>query len=471
LTPNPPPFEPLVAPSNFLWGVSTAGYQVEGGFNGPGEPRNNWATWEGTRRAEATASCVDFWQRWSGDLDLAKALGVNAFRLGIEWARIEPSPTGGFDPAALDRYADILAGARSRGMEPVVTLQHFTHPEWLGTDPWLDRATPLRFARFAHDVAIALGHRLEARGEPPLRFWVTVNEPNNLCIATYYLRAFPSGPKRPRALALSRSLATIMTAHVHARRALRDAYETHAWPAPVVTYNAWASAVYATDRYLVDLLRPATRQHTTELARAFRKAIGPVGFIGRIADFFLTRAVQPAAFAPLVAELGRDEDALDVLGLDYYHPFLGDYLGWTGPKLQPWQWPSQAARMPRFLDAWVGPHRDRPLYILEHGVGTRPTSASSRRPRHRPDGLARDEAIRGALQAIDRSMESGLDIAGYFHWSLIDNYEWGSFAPRFGLHGIDHGDNARRLATDITGIDAAATYREEIRARQRGATL
>ncbi len=466
LIPNPPrPSPPPIYPPSFLWGVSTAGYQVEGGFNGPAqnEPRNNWASWEAAQRASPTGRCVDFWQRWPGDLDLAQALGVNAFRMGIEWARIEPTASSGFDPAALDRYADIVAGARQRGMEPVVTLQHFTHPEWLGPDPWLDPAVPLRFARFAHDVALALGQRLEARGQPPIHFWVTVNEPNNLCLATYYLRAFPSGGKHPRSAALSRSLATIMTAHVQARRALRDAYAAHAWPAPIVTYNAWASAVYATDRYLVDLLRPATRHRTADLARTFRKAIGPVGFIGRIADFFLTRAVKTAAFAPLIAELGRDEDALDVLGLDYYHPFLGDYLGWRGPKVQPWQWPSDTTRMPRFLDAWVGPHRDRPLYILEHGIGTRPSTVSKR---GRPDHQTRDNVIRGALEAVDKCIASGLDIAGYFHWSLIDNYEWGSFEPRFGLHAVDHDDDLRRLATDATGIDAATTYRDAIDTRR-----
>lgn len=451
-------------PHDFLWGVSTAGHQVEGGLNGPGQPRNNWAAWEDSGRAERSGKGVAFWERWQDDLDLAQALGINAFRMGLEWARIEPSATSGFDPTALDRYADMLAGARRRGMEPVVTLQHFTHPEWLGSDPWLAPDIAVRFARYASDVSVALGQRLATRGEPPVRFWVTVNEPNSLCLATYYLRAFPRGAGRGGARDLSRALAGILGAHVHARRALRDAYLERDWPAPIVTYNAWACAVYAVDRYLVDLLRPATRHHTRDLARDFRHARGPVGLVGRVADLVLGRAVQPAAFAPLLTELGRDEDALDVLALDYYHPYLGDYLSWRGPKKHPWQWPSDATRMPAFLTAWAGPHRDRPLHLLEHGIGTRPRPL---RGLHRPDRLARGQAISGALAAIDQCITSGLDIAGYFHWSLVDNYEWGSYTPRFGLHAIDHDDDARRLATDATGSDAAALYRAEIQARRR----
>jgi len=447
-----------------MWGVSTAGYQVEGGLNGPGEPRNNWAAWESAGRVERTGRGVGFWERWADDLALAAALGISGFRMGLEWVRLEPTPDHGLDAAALERYADMLARARRLGLEPVVTLQHFTHPEWLGPDPWLDPATPARFARFAGEVSVALGRRLEARGEAPVRFWVTVNEPNALCLTTYYLDAFPHGPGRGGWHDLSASLATILGAHVHARRALRDGYLAAGWPEPIVTYNAWACAVYAVDRFLVDLLRPGTRRHTRELGRDFTRALGSVGVVGRVADWVLTRAIDPRAFTPLVDELGRDEDALDVLAFDYYHPWLGDYVGWGGPRRHPWEWPAEPARMPRFAEAWLGPH-DKPLYLLEHGVGTRPTA---RRGRHRPDGRGRVDVLHEAMRALDACLVRGLPIAGYFHWSLVDNYEWGSFAPRFGLHAVDHADDARRLPHDATGADAAGAYRALVQARRRG---
>ncbi|MFO0750568.1 MAG: family 1 glycosylhydrolase [Myxococcota bacterium] len=454
---SPPPYPP-----GFLWGVATAAHQVEGGLCGPGQPRNNWAAFEDTGRAERTGLGCDFWHRWEDDLDLARDLGINAFRMGLEWVRVEPAP-GVFDEAALDRYAAIIAGARRRGMEPVVTLQHFTHPEWLGPDPWLDEAVPARFGRHARETALAIGKRLvDRQGQPPVRFWVTVNEPNSLCLATYYLHMFPRGLRHGGPRALSRALCGIMRAHVHARRALHDLAAAEGWPEPTVTYNAWACASYAVDRYLVDLLRPETRGRTRELGREFRKAVGGLGVLGRIADFFLRRAVKPELFAPLVADLGKDEDALDALAFDYYDPFLGDYVGWRGMKREPWQWPTRPERLPRFAAAYLGGHAGKRLFVLENGIGTRPTAV---RGRHRPDRLGRDRALAEAIGAVDRCVAAGLPMAGYFHWSLIDNYEWGSFAPRFGLHGVDRGDGLARLASDITGVDAASAYRALVRER------
>lgn len=470
--PQPQTVSPSAAPpypNSFLWGVATAAHQVEGGLNGAGQPHNNWAAREAGRdphggHGEVTGRGCDFWTRWSDDLDLAAALGVNAFRFGLEWARIEPT-AGSVDDAAIDRYAAIVAGARDRGMQPVVTLQHFTHPAWLGPDAWLDSAVPARFAQFARDTARAIGKRLVDRhGQPPVGLWVTVNEPNSLCMATYLAGLFPRGSAPRGRASLSRALCGIMRAHVHGRRALHDLYANEGWAAPTVTYNAWACATYAVDRYLVDLLRPDTRARTRELAREHRRAVGWRGLFGRITDWYLGRMVDPAAFAPLLEELGRDEDALDVIAFDYYDPWLGDYLGWRGVKREPWEWPTRPERLPRFAEAYMAPHAGKRLLILENGIGTR---ASPVKGRFRPDGLGRDEALMAAIQAVDRLVAGGkVDLSGYFHWSLYDNYEWGSFAPRFGLHGIDREHDLARLPNDITGVDAASVYRTLVAARR-----
>ena len=116
--------------------MATSGYQVEGGYNGDGEPHNNWAAWEGAGRAARSGLACDFWRHPEEALDRAAAIGCNAFRLSVEWARLEPRP-GVFDVAALDRYAEILAMCAARGLEPIVTLHHFTHPFWLGEEFWL----------------------------------------------------------------------------------------------------------------------------------------------------------------------------------------------------------------------------------------------------------------------------------------------------------------------------------------------
>src|ERR1019366_1885622 len=143
-----------VLPDGFLFGVATAGFQVEGGYNGPGEPANNWLAWEQVGRVQPSGNAVGFWDRPEEALDRAAALGCNSFRLGVEWARVFPDERG-VDRAALDRYAGIVGGCIDRGLEPLVTLHHFTHPDWLGEDFWLRPDAPDRYCRWVEVVVEA----------------------------------------------------------------------------------------------------------------------------------------------------------------------------------------------------------------------------------------------------------------------------------------------------------------------------
>jgi len=140
--------------ADFLWGVATSGYQHEGGYNSPGQPLNNWYHAEAAGRVQKSGRTAEFWSRYPSDFDLCRGLGLNAFRLSLEWSRIQPTTdplsrtVPDFDRPALDKYADVLASCRQHGLEPVVTLFHFAHPSWLGPDPWLADATVGRFADF-----------------------------------------------------------------------------------------------------------------------------------------------------------------------------------------------------------------------------------------------------------------------------------------------------------------------------------
>src|SRR3954471_15058481 len=111
----------------FLWGVATSAYQSEGGYNGPGQPQTNWAAAERRGDVAVTGAAADFWTRYEEDFARCRELGLSAFRLGIEWSRVQPA-AGAFDDVALDHYATILASCRAHGLEPVVTLHHFVHP-------------------------------------------------------------------------------------------------------------------------------------------------------------------------------------------------------------------------------------------------------------------------------------------------------------------------------------------------------
>ena len=148
------PHEMAYPGRDFFWGVATSGYQSEGGYNGPGEPLNNWAWAENDGDVVPSGRTSDFWNLSHEDFARCRELGLNAFRLSIEWARVQPSIVLGekeglapgaapppFDERALYSYAQRLADCRAHGLEPFITLHHFVHPAWLGVDAWLHHET------------------------------------------------------------------------------------------------------------------------------------------------------------------------------------------------------------------------------------------------------------------------------------------------------------------------------------------
>ncbi len=144
--------------SEFLWGVATSAYQSEGGYNGPGQPQTNWAAAERGGDVAQSGVGADFWNRYPEDFARCRGLGLNAFRLGIEWSRVQPTyvdragPPPPFDQTALDHYVDMLVDCRQNGLEPIVTLHHFVHPSWLGADPWLGPDVTQHFCRYARET-------------------------------------------------------------------------------------------------------------------------------------------------------------------------------------------------------------------------------------------------------------------------------------------------------------------------------
>src|SRR5215210_1586134 len=154
----------------FLWGVSTSAYQSEGGYNGHAQPCTNWGPAEERGDVAKSGRASDFWTRYGEDFEHCRRMGLNAFRLGIEWSRVQPTfnceekrePPPRFDAAALAHYAKILAECRAQKLEPVVTLHHFTHPAWLGADPWVDPATPALFETFVRETVTTLNEKLIA---------------------------------------------------------------------------------------------------------------------------------------------------------------------------------------------------------------------------------------------------------------------------------------------------------------------
>lgn len=483
-------------PEDFAFGVATAGYQNEGGFNGPGEPMNNWSDWESVGKVEASGKAVMFWEEPDLHVERAAALGIDSFRLSIEWARIFPvtrrAISGPPEPdySAVLRYADIVQSLRSKGMEPLVTLHHFTHPRWLGLDAWSRDSTIDRYVEYVSYSLDSLNGVLVERGSAPIKRIVTFNEPNGLVAATYLVGMFPPGYVG-RLRAAVRSLDCLMAAHVKAYNAIHDLYEFKGWDPPEVSTNVFFNWTWPLSQCVIDLLvarEAGVPPNHSDLLAYVRDSIWRFHLAAR------SDPLRPRGVAGLVEEAlhrswplvtpkrmplwmealysAKRASCLDYISLDYYDPFLGNglrrpfrntgpYTQWS-PVVRLWEQRFNPAGLTRAVEAACQNAPEKPVVVAENGMCSPTVHGLSY---GRPDGITRDTFIKRHLAQIFPILANGVHLKGYYHWTLFDNYEWGSYTPRFGIYGVDRTvDPPSILETDAMGIDAAKAFRETIEA-------
>ncbi len=327
----------------FLWGVATSAYQAEGGYNGPGEPRSNWAAAEERGDVARLGKSADFLAHAPADFARCRALGLRAFRLGVEWTRVQPAADAPPDPAALETYARLVADCRRAGLEPIVTLHHFVHPAWLGPDPWLGEEVIPLFIEFVVRALAFINRRLAALDLAPIHYLITINEPNMLVLNTYLGRQFPAGAPGGLGPCL-RAYDSLIAAHVRAYHAIHALYRDNGWTAPEVTVNNYCSDLYWSDKFLLDLL--ALRERRIDPARladylagkarefdaAFREARIPLeknltwafgNLVKKVSNALGRRTFRQARFPLALREIaaGATDRTFDLIGLDYYDPF------------------------------------------------------------------------------------------------------------------------------------------------------
>lgn len=379
---------PTPAPT-FLLGVATSGHQVDGG-----EPNNDWTRWEeaGHTAEPSSPSAINHWVYFATDLAAFRELGANAYRFSLEWSRLEPEP-GRYDPAAFDHYREMVAACRANGLEPLITISHFTLPEWLSQrGGWL---SPDIGARFTALAAAAVTHL------PTVRFWCTINEPNVLALMGYVEGVWPPGRHRP--LEAVRALGAQLAAHRAAYRAIKQQQPdavvgvAHHWiwfrpysPAPVDRAAAW----------LADRL----------FNRAPVRCAYPQDFIG--VNYYAPRWVrakhlaQPSLVPPPTAVPGST-------------PHQTTDMGWAIDPTGLYAVVRAASRY------------HRPVIVTENGVAT-------------DDEATRAKFIMDHREALARARADGVDIRGYFYWSGLDNFEWvEGYRPHFGLIAVDRATGAR----------------------------
>ncbi len=481
---------------DFLWGVATSAYQAEGHYNGPSEPRTNWAAAEERGDVAVLGKSADFLHHYLEDFARCHSLGLTAFRLGIEWSRIQPNNANDYDTAALDTYAKLIADCQRAGLTPVLTLHHFVHPEWLGTDPWLaEHIIPLFDDYVSHSIT-HINTQLVKANLNPIHWLITINEPNMLVLNSYLGRQFPTGSMGGFGKCL-RAYDSLIAAHVRAYHTLHRLYREHQWPTPKVTVNNYCSDLYWSDKFLLDILAHRERgidskqlaaylhRKSCEFDDAFARARIPLkknfswligSIVKKISKVLGRSTFGRAHFHLALREIaaGPDARAFDYIGLDYYDPFAAhafrfpvwwdhefkskSFHEWIMASVTSkwWDWRVLARGLHFFCAYYSADFDHREVLIAENGMAIRRKWNNT--GHHRPDRMTRSQFLELHINEVARIRRDGIPLIGYLHWSLFDNYEWGSYTPRFGLYGIDFLSGTERQPIALDGDNPAETY-------------
>jgi beta-glucosidase len=385
-------------PRGFLWGAATSSHQVEGD--------NRWNDWweheqSGRLPYKSGAACRHY-ERFEKDFDMARSWGHNAHRFSLEWSRIEPSQ-GVWNNDALRHYRDVIQALRDRGLEPVVTLHHFTNPAWFARrGGWLRRDSARLFARYAEHISETLGDQVT--------YWLTINEPTVYVLQGYINGEWPPFSKTAWVEAAV-ALRNLSRAHVAAYRVLHQRCPNikvgFAHNAPLVTP---CNADLLRDRIVAKLRDWIWNRLFFDLIRtwsgALRRKSRTLDFIG--VNYYTRTIVQSSGWG-LKAALGR--------ACQSAHDHGQGPMSLMGWEVYPAGLKAVIERLARY---------GLPVLVTENGVAT-------------DDESLRREFLRGHLKSLAEALEGGVNVIGYLYWSLMDNFEWAlGTRPRFGLAEVDY---------------------------------
>ena len=403
----------LVFPDGFLWGIASSAHQNEG--NNTNNDFWQWGQGQ-THIADKTSSglACDWWENAETDFDRAAAMGLNSLRLSVEWSRIEPR-AGTWDISALDRYRAMLIALLDRGLEPMVTLHHFTNPLWLAEQGgWANARSVAYFERFVLKVIETLGDLCH--------LWCTINEPTTYALLAHVTGDWPPGTKH--ALDFIRVGRNQLRAHAIARQTIHK-HDPQAHVGIIKRVSIIDPLVH--DRF-ADQIVATLQDHVLNWS-------------------FLTSVVQQHYRFPYGVGLGTVGAACSgstFLGLNYYgrEHILFDLkspgmlfstpapappeTAWPEPWTHREMYPEGLTEIATRLTGYK-----QPIYITENGLAD-------------TDDSKRPAFIIGHLAALHRAIQQGADIRAYYHRTLVDHYDWtGGWAAHFGLIELDTATQAR----------------------------
>ena len=378
----------------FLWGTATSPTQVEG------HVINEWTNYLAADGGHCRTAC-NHYHRYEEDVDWMGQLGVNAYRMGIEWSRLQSAPFAPLDQKELARYVHLLDCLKEQNITPMVVLHHFSNPPWISAaGGWLNPATIPAFVDFATKLVAALKERVY--------LWNTFNEPDTYASLTYLIGGFPPFHKW-RFRSYRKVIKHMAEAHVQVSRAIRREGNSGRTPEVGIAknwtyfeafqkYSLWDHALasachHAFNRFVLDaFLGGQRREASTYLG---------VNYYGR---------ARLNHFQALVPTNGVSDERLRQLGVVCDDMFE--------------RHPSGFGKILKKFQQRYG----LPIYITEHGAAS-------------TDDAFRIRDLTEHLRELRGAMRDGVDVRGFFYWSLLDNFEWQfGYSKKFGLLSVDFND-------------------------------
>ncbi|MBA2946580.1 GH1 family beta-glucosidase [Streptomyces himalayensis] len=435
-------------PLGFTWGTATAAYQIEGAATEDGRTPSIWDTYSHTpgkvRNGDTGDVACNHYHRWREDVRIMADLGVSAYRFSLSWSRVQPTGRGPAVQKGLDFYRRLTDALLEKGIQPVVTLYHWDLPQDLeDAGGWPERVTADRFAEYATLAARALGDRV--------RTWTTLNEP--WCSAFLGYASGVHAPGRTDPVAALRAAHHLNLAHGKAVQALRA--ELPATAQTSITLNL---------HHVRSLTDGAEDKEAARRIDALGNRIftGPQ-LEGRYPEDLLQDTARLTDWSFVRdGDTAQINQPLDFLGVNYYTPTLvsaatgegshgadghgrSDHSPWPGADdvafhLPPGDttamgWAVDPSGLYDLLLRLKADFPALPLMITENGAAFDDYVDPAGRVVD-PDRIA---YLRGHLTAVHRAIEAGVDVRGYFLWSLLDNFEWGyGYSKRFGAVYVDY---------------------------------
>ncbi|MGB3683729.1 MAG: GH1 family beta-glucosidase [Rubrobacteraceae bacterium] len=433
-------------PENFLWGTATAAYQIEGAVNEDGRGTSIWDTFSHTPgkvlHGDTGDIACDHYHRLEGDLDLLSDLGVKGYRFSVAWPRIQPEGSGPANQKGLDFYRRLVEGLRRRNIEPMLTLYHWDLPQALeDSGGWTARETSERFAEYAGIVYESLSDAVS--------YWITLNEPWVSAWLGHGMGLHaPGHADTEKALAATHHLLLGHGLALERLRSLGDEDKRLG-----ITLNLSPVRPYSDDE--------ADREAALRVdGNANRLYLDPL-FQGEYPEDMLEHYSKDSDFSFVRdGDLGLISAPVDFLGVNYYmrHTVVSEdnksesptamrFAGLRAKTVVPpglettaMGWGIEPDGLTELLVRLKEEYTQIPIYITESGAAFHDYAD--------PEGIVRDEErvalLESHFRAAREAIEQGVDLRGYFVWSLLDNFEWAEgYSKRFGIVHVDYPSQRR----------------------------